>query len=164
MANNTGWAGGRLFSGLGYTAAFNTADLNSLPSGSSVLSSISEFANTTTPDQLAKISFKFTIASSTIAAGASIAFWLANLQLDGTTLGDGRLTAGTQVAYTPPWAPVGVFPIQVGSSVTVLEGDVPPFIIDPVSFALIVQNNIGFSLAASGNTCSIMSYNQALND
>jgi len=51
-----------------------------------------------------------------------------------------------------------------GSAVTVLEGDVPPFIIDPVSFALIVQNNSGFSLAASGNTCSLMSYNQALND
>ena len=164
MANNTGWAGGRIFSGLSYTAAFNTADLNSLPSGSSVLSSVSAFPNTTTPDQLAKISFKLTIASSTIAAGASIAFWLANLQLDGTTLGDGRLTAGTQAAYTPPWAPVGVFPIQVGSAVTILEGDVPPFIIDPVSFAIIVQNNSGFSLAASGNTCSLMSYNQALND
>lgn len=164
MANRTAWTGGNLFAGLSYTAAFNAGDINSLPTGSSVLSTVAAFTNGTSLDQLVKISFKLSFSvAETIVAGANIAFWAAYLQEDGTTYGDGRLVAGTQAAYQPPWAPLGAFPIQAGS-VSTIAGDIGLLAIEPVSFALIVMNNSGFALNSTGNAISILSYNQQLNN
>ena len=166
MTNNTAWVGGRLNSGLGYMAAFNAADLNSLANGSSVLSSVSAFTNAGSSflDQLMKLSAKLTIASNTIAAGANLAFWIAELNADGTTLGDGRLTAGTQTAYTPAWPALCSIDIQTGTTITTLAGVKSGLLIPPSSFALIMQNNSGFALASSGNSVSIATYDINLND
>lgn len=164
MANVTGWAAGRLFSGESWNAAFNAADLNSLPNGSSVLSSVAPFANGASLDQLMDVSLKLTIASSAIGANASIAIWIALLQEDGATLGDGLLAAGSQTAsFTPAWTPIAPIPLYA-STRTLLIGSEYGIAIPPGTFALILQNNSGFALAASGNACSIRTYNQSLNN
>lgn len=162
MANRTAWTAGNLFSSLSFNAAFNAADINSLPNGSSVLSSVTAFANGTALDQFMDVSVELTIASTAIAAGANLGIWLAMLQEDGTTLGDGTLVAGTDAAVTPVWAPIAAIPL-FASTRTTLIGGVTGILIPPGSFALILQNNSGTVTASSGNACSIRTYNQALN-
>lgn len=163
MSNRTAWTGGNLFTGTGWNAAFNGSDLNSIINLDSVLSSITPFGNNTSLDQFMDISVKCTIASSAVAAGATVAIWLAMLQLDGTTIGDGLLTAGTASTVVPAWAPLAVIPLFVSTRTTIIGGQTG-IMIPPGQFALIFQNNVGFTLASSGNSCSIRTYNQNLNN
>jgi hypothetical protein len=164
MANRTAWTGGNLGPGLGWISAFNTADLNALATGASVLSSVAAFANGTALDQFCDISLKCAIASSAVAAGANMGVWLAMLQNDGTTLGDGLLTAGTQAAaWTPAWPPIASVPLYASTRTSLIGGQTG-VLLPPGSFALILQNGSGFALAASGNTVSIRTYNVNLNN
>ena len=89
MANRTAWVAGN---GVGFTwtTAINSADLVSMPNGSSVLSSVTGVANQTNLDMFMDVSVRCAIASSTIAAGANLAVWLYALLDDGTTYGDGQ--------------------------------------------------------------------------
>lgn len=162
MVNRTAWTGGNLFSGLAFNPAFNAADIASMPNGNSVLSSITPFTNGTSLDQFMDISVVLTCASTAIAAGANLGIWLAILQEDGTTLGDGTLVAGTDAAVTPVWTPIAAIPL-FASTRTTLIGSVTGILIPPRTFALILQNNAGPATAASGNACSISTYNQDLN-
>jgi hypothetical protein len=163
MANRTAWTAGNLFSSLAFNAAFNAADINSLPTGDSVLSSITPFANGTALDQFMDISIELTIASTAIAAGTNLGVWLAMQQEDGTTLGDGTLTAGTPAAITPAWTPIAAIPL-FASTRTTLIGSATGILLPPGAFALILQNNSGVTTAASGNVASIRTYNQSLNN
>lgn len=162
MANTTGWVAGRLFGDLAWHTAFVAANLNSMINGNSVLSSTTAFTNGTALDQFMDISAICTVASSAIVAGANLGIWLAMLQEDGSTLGDGLLTAGTQATYTAPWPSIATIPLAA-STRTTLTGGLTGLLIPPGTFALILQNNSNFTFAASTNACQIRTYNLNLN-
>jgi hypothetical protein len=167
MTTKTAWAGGTLNGGNGaYMAAFGT-EINSLPTGDAVLSTIS-FDNTVatlgTPDQFLDLSFTGALtASETVGAGAGLAFFLYCLQADGATFGDGRLVAGTQLAFQPLLCPMGGIPVQTGTAITTFAGNITGFVIPPRKFAIVMQNNTGFALAATGLLCEISTYRQNVN-
>jgi len=114
---------------------------------------------------LAKVSARLAIASSTIAAGASASIWLAELLDDGVTYGDGRIaTAGAAgaVACTPPWAAWATIDFGAGAAITAINGAASGLILPYSKFSVILQNNSGFALAASGHTyLAIASYRSA---
>lgn len=164
MANNTAWVGGNINSGLSWATLINSGDLTSLGTASNAaISNAISIANGTGLDQFMDISIQLAIASSTIAAGANIAIWLAMLQQDGSTYGDGILVAGTPAAYTPPWPPVAVFPLWAAATRTTLIGQVNGIVIPPGSFKAILQNNSGFALTSGTQSVSFRTYNQQLN-
>lgn len=167
MTNLSAWAGGALNTGnIAYQSAFATGDINitgGIPNLSSVLSTIT-FDNSSGLDEFMDISFNGAfIAAETVTAGACISFYLAALQANGTTYGDGRLTAGTPAAYQPILNPLPAIPIQAGTTITSIIGDTGLITLRPRKFALILMNNSGFNLAATGNTCVISTYRQNLN-
>jgi hypothetical protein len=161
MAIGSQWTAGNLFTSLSFNPAFNAADLNSLANGSSVLSSVAAFSNGTALDQYLDLSVELTVASSAIASGSSLAFWLAMLQEDGSTLGDGTLTPGTQAAVMPVWTSLADI-LLFASTRTTLIGSETGLLIPPGNFALVMQNNSGVALAASGNICRIRTYNEGI--
>lgn len=157
--------GGFLNAGsLAYQNAFNGSDLNNLPATDAVLSSLAAFDNTGgvsgTPDEFMDISFVGAFAAAqTIAAGSSLGLAIAYLQGDGTTYGDGRLTAGTQTAsYIPVQDVVGGIAFPLGSSITVLAGSTGLIALRPQKFKLIAVGNLPGALAASGNMVYISTY------
>jgi hypothetical protein len=166
MTARTAWAGGTLDGANGaYFAAFGS-EINSLVTGDAVLSTLS-FDNTVatlgTPDQFLDLSFVGAFAASeTVGAGAGLSFFLYVLQEDGVTFGDGRLVAGTPLAFQPLLGPMGGIPVQTGT-VTTFAGNICGFVIPPRKFGIVMQNNTGFALAASGLSCSISTYRQNVN-
>src|SRR3974390_2010594 len=100
MVNRTAWTAGN---GVGYTwtSIIQSSDFTTslLTNGQSVLGTPT-VANQTQQDMFMDISVRLSIASSTIAAGANLALWLYALLDNGTTYGDGQLTAGTAAAVT----------------------------------------------------------------
>lgn len=164
MANRSAWTAGNLNAGgLAYTAAFG-AELNSLANGSTVLSSVS-FDNTAGMDEFFDVSAVLAIASSTIAAGAGLTLWLAALQGDTTSYGEGRLALGaSSPSYFPGFPSFGAINFQTGATITALIGDLGGLSLRPCKFALCVQNLTGFNLASSGNSIWIRTYNQNLNN
>lgn len=164
MANNTAWVGGNLNSGLSWATLINSADLLGLVTGNSMLSNAISINNGTGLDQFMDISIQLTLAaSSAVAAGANITIWLALLQQDGTTYGDGILVAGTSATVTPPWSPTAVIPLYASTRAN-LAGQANGIIIPPGQFKAILQNNSGFNLHAStAQACTFRSYNQQLN-
>lgn len=164
MANNTAWVGGSINSGLAWATLISSGDLTSLgTTTNTVIANSVSIANGTGLDQFMDISIQLAIGSSTIAAGANIAIWLAMLQQDGSTYGDNMIIAGTPAAYTPPWPPVAVFPLWAATGRTTLIGQVNGIIIPPGSFKAILQNNSGFALTSGTQSVSFRSYNQQLN-
>lgn len=164
MTALTQWQGGSLnANSVAYQAAFLTADLASLPNGSSVMSSTA-FNNATALDQFLDVSLVGVLtAAETIAAGSGIGLYIAYLQGDGVTYGDGRLTAGAQAAYQPLVQSLGGIPIQTGTTITDLWGDIGGITIKAKSFRMIVMNNSGFAFAASGSMVYIATYRQNVN-
>jgi hypothetical protein len=166
MTARTAWAGGTLDGANGaYFSAFGS-EINSLANTDAVLSTLS-FDNTVatlvTPDQFLDLSFVGALtASETVGAGAGLAFFLYVLQEDGVTFGDGRLVAGTPLAFQPLLGPMGGIPVQSGT-VTTFAGNICGFVIPPRKFSIVMQNNTGFALAASGLSCSISTYRQNVN-
>ena len=164
MTSRTAWTGGNLNAGLGWTAFFNAADLNSLANGSSVLSSVSGITNGTSLDELFDVSIILAISSSTLVAGASLALWLYPLQSDGSTYGDGAFTAGTQAARTPGKFPKVVIPLPLITTTALVGGNEDPLIMPPGTWLPVLQNNSGFTLSSSGNSGKFRSYNENLNN
>lgn len=165
-ANRTAWTAGN-GAGLTWTAMFASADLTSLATGKAVLSSATAIANQTNLDQWADASVEITITSSTPSAGAYIGLWIAYLGEDGTTYGDGQLTAGTAATYTPPWQPAAILPIQTVNAATLMVGvNVAPIPLLPKSFAWVLYNNTGvtFSATSSNNVAKFQTENVNLNN
>lgn len=166
MTNQSAWIGGQLDAGaIGYQNAFG-AELNvsgGIPNGASILSSIA-FDNTAGLDQFMDISFVGALsASSAVVAGAALSFFLAVLQNDGVTYGDGRLSpGGAPVVYQPILNPLPGIPFVAGT-ITNLVGDSGLITLRPRKFALILTNNTAFTIAPSGNHCMISTYRQNLN-
>ena len=82
--------------GLAWATAINSADMASMAGttagANTVLSSIADIANGTALDQFMDLSAELVIASSSIAAGANLAFWIYALLDNGATYGDGSLS------------------------------------------------------------------------
>lgn len=163
MANRTAWTAGNGV-GLTWTTAINSADLASMINGNSVLSSVADIANGTNLDMFMDLSVECLIASSTIAAGANLAFWLYPLLDNGTTYGDGQLTAGTQAAKTPAFAPIATIPLAPVASTTNLYGFAQQLMIPPGAFRIAMQNNSGFALTSGTQTVKYRTYNVNLNN
>jgi hypothetical protein len=130
-----------------------------LANGQTVLSTIADIANGTALDQFADISVRLSIASSTIAAGACLSFWLYELLDDGTSYGDGKLTAGTAAALTPAFAPCAAVALYAAASQTSLVGYAQGIVLPPGSFRFAMQNNSGFTLTSSVTVCKYRTYN-----
>jgi hypothetical protein len=162
MTSKTAWVAGNGV-GLTWTTLINSADLASMANGSSVLSSVADIANGTELDQFMDISAICAISSSTIAAGANLAFWLYALQEDGTAYGDGQLTAGTQAATTPAFPPCAMIPLVAKAAQTTLVGFMQSIVIPPGSFRVAMQNNSGFALTSGTQTVKYRTYNINLN-
>jgi hypothetical protein len=162
MASRTAWTAGN-GQGLTYGTVINSADLASMPNGDSVLSSVADIANGTNLDMFMDISFALAISSSTIAAGANVAFWIEYLNQDGTTYGDGQLTSGTQAAKTPTFGPSATFPCVAAAAQTSIVGTVTLQVLRPGPFRIAMQNNIGFTLTSGTQTVKFETYNINLN-
>jgi hypothetical protein len=162
MASRTSWTAGN---GVGYTwSSFITGtstNFTTMANGSTMLSTVADIANQTNQDQFMDISYAFSIASSTIAAGANIAFWLYYLNQDGSHYGDNQLTAGTAAAVTPSFAPCATLGIPAVAATTAIYGTVTGIVIAPGSFRGACQNNCGFTFTAA--TVQYRTYNQNLN-
>lgn len=163
MANRTAWTAGNGV-GLTWTTLINSSDMASMPNADTVLSTVADIANGTNLDMFMDVSASLAIASSTIVAGANLAFWLYALNQDGTTYGDGQLTAGTQAAKTPTFAAFGTMPLVAAASQTTLLGYIQQVIIPPGSFRVAIQNNSGFALTSGTQTVKYRTYNVQLNN
>src|SRR4051812_33546386 len=120
MANKTAWVAG---AGAGFTwtelfsstAATDINNASGIATGSCVLSTIT-ISNQSSLDIYMDISARFAIASSTIAAGANLAFYLYALLDDGSTYGSGELAAGTVATTQPPVTPMAVVALRAAAS------------------------------------------------
>lgn len=175
MTSRTAWVTGNGNSGAGLTplAAFSTtsgADLNvGLATGSSIMSStIIDNSPTGNLDVFVGFSYVGALGSSSaIAVGATIALWLAVLQGDGSTYGDGLLTAGTAFAGAPAWPPFATIYLYGSTRTTVIGSTFAngPLVLPPVKFRVVAQNNAGFTLGTTTtNQCYIQTANLNLNN
>jgi hypothetical protein len=163
VSNRTAWAAGNGV-GLTWTTLINSADLASMANGKTVLSSVADIANGTNLDQFMDVSASCAIASSTIAAGATLAFWIYALNEDGSTYGDGQLTSGTPASVTPTFPSSGTMPLVAAASQTTLLGFIQGIIIPPGSFRVAMQNSSGFSFTSGTQTVKYRTYNINLNN
>jgi hypothetical protein len=164
MAARTSWVADALGQGLTYGTLINSADMASLASGSSVLSTVTTIANGTNLAMFMDISYLLAIASNTIAASANFAFWIYNLNQDGTHFGDNFLpTAGTAVVGTPSFPPCAIVAIPAVATTTNMYGTATGIVIPPGSFRVAIQNNSGFALTAGTQTVQFRTYNINLN-
>jgi hypothetical protein len=165
MTSRTSWVAGNNSVGLTWTACFGSADLTSLASGSSILSSAAAVTNGTYLDQYIDLSLKITITSQTPSAGAQILLYLAYLNQDLTSYGDGGLSSGASAAYIPLYPYCASFNL-VAAATTTLMGTQTGILIAPGSFNFVLTNSSGlsFSSTAGNNKCSWRVYNQNNND
>jgi hypothetical protein len=163
MANRVAWTAGN---GVGYTwsSAITGTGLTTLANSSSVLSTVADITNQSASNQdiFCDISHSISIASSTIASGANIAYFLYYLDQAGTHYGDNQLTAGTASAITPAMPPCAVIGIPPVASTTLIIGTATGIIIAPGTFRFAVQNNCGFAFTAA--TIQYRTYNLQLNN
>jgi hypothetical protein len=98
--------------------------------------------------------------------GATLALYLAALLDDGATYGDGFLTSGGTITRAPPWAAVGIIPLESSVAATVLAGFVQGILIPPGSFRFALYNNSGASLSSTASNCiaKYRTYNLTLNN
>lgn len=100
------------------------------------------------------LSFALTLsAPQTIAANAYVEFWLAYLNQDGSTYGDGLMTPGTAYAsHTPLWLACASWTDFPAGSQTVLVGLCPGIVLAPGALSIITQQNVGFTLATGSSS------------
>lgn len=163
MTSRTAWTAGNGV-GLTWTTVINSSDMASMATANTVLSTVADVANGTNLDMFMDLSVRCAIASNTVAAGANLAVWLYQLLDDGTTYGDGQLTAGTQAALTPTFSPLATIPLVAAATQTLLLGYATQVMLPPGSFRLALQNNSGFTLTAGTQTAKYRTYNLNLNN
>jgi hypothetical protein len=165
MANRTAWTAGNGV-GFSWTALFASGDLTSLANGSTVLSSAADITNQTALDQYMDISVRCTVGSATPPAGAYIGLFLAALLDDGATYGDGSMASGATITRAPPYAPVGIIPLESAAATTLLAGFVQGIIIPPGSFRIALLNASGAALSstAANNVAKYRTYDVNLNN
>ena len=166
MTNTTGWSPGR-GAGLIWTAAFNSSDLISLPSGSAVMSSVADIANGTFYDLFADVAFELNFASTTLAVSAALGLFIYDkFEIDGSNnyYGDNALPSGSQQTYVPGYGFASSFsPTFINVTQTLVTGCFRQVILPPRSFRFVLANNLGVTLGSSTQFCSYMTYDQNLN-
>jgi hypothetical protein len=145
--------------GLTWTSCFQAADLASMASGSSVLSSTGDITNGTALDIFADFSINF--ASIAVAAPNYVGVYLYPLNQDGSTYGDNNFVAGTQKAATPS-STYYKGGIAVPTGTAAVNGILTGIIMPPGTFRLCVQNNLGIAMSASTNTAKYRTYNRSV--
>jgi hypothetical protein len=164
MANQATWiTGGGV--GFTWTTAINGADLASLASGSTALSSVADIANQTALDLYADVSVRLTVGSATPAAGAFLGLYLVPLLDDGSTYGDGELAAGGTMARAYPFPPAATMPLA-NVATTLLAGFAQAIVIPPGSFRFALYNGgsgISLSTTAGNNVVKYRTYRLNLN-
>jgi hypothetical protein len=170
MPNRTAWTGGN-GAGLTWAPLFAGADINAsdsaagLGNGHAVLSSQGDITNGTALDMMMDISHRFTIASSTIVAGACISYWLYALNQDGVAYGDNQFTAGVAANLTPSFPPLCAINIPAVATTTNFYGIATGLIIPPGTFRMVMQNNSGFAYSSTLGSQAVKyrTYNVNLN-
>lgn len=146
--------------GLTWSTALNGTDVNSMPSGDSVLSSVGDVTNGTFLDMFAD----FSVALASVAASGTpyLGVYLYPLNSDGSTYGDNQFASGTQAAHLPsPTYWVGNIEFPTGTAT--IKGTLSRIILPPGSFRFVLYNFAGVTLAGSGNTVQYRTYNRAVN-
>lgn len=149
--------------GLSWTSLFTSGttlyDLNTMPNGSSAASSTGAINNATALDLFADISVS--LGSVTAAAPGILSIFLMPLNQDGTTYGDGQFnSSGAQTTKVPQatyWVGNIAFPVTGSGAVQV--GTLSGIRLPPGSFQIVIQNNVGVTLASSSNVVKYWTYN-----
>lgn len=139
--------------GLTWTDIFSTATLNSIANGNAILSDLA-ITNGTALDKYMDVSIALGSAAFT-GSGINISLHLYPLNSDGSTYGDGKF--GTSAAGPCAYPPVAVIPLVAAAQAQ--TGSAVGIVIPPGTFKLVLANNGGVALAASGNTCKYRTYN-----
>jgi hypothetical protein len=155
MVTKASWVAG-LGVGLTWTDAFSTATLNSIASTNAILSDL-QIDNSTALDMFMDVSIALASAAFT-GAGVNISLHLYPLNKDATTYGDGKF--GSSAAGPPSGYCVATIPLVAATQAQ--EGTALQIAIPPGKFKLVLTNNGGVALAASGNTCQYRTYNIAM--
>lgn len=172
MAGRTALTPGNYNSGA-YIACFvgSSADLASLASGSSVLSTSADIANQTNIDTLADVGVEFAIASTTLAAGASLLLGVFDKNtLNTSWYGDNSMgTAGTKQTYFPSYSYGGrglyiLSPTITGAAQTLVTGVFSQVVLPLRPFRFVICNNLGVALGAGTQYCQIQTFNLNLNN
>jgi hypothetical protein len=165
-ASRTAWTAGNLNSGYGWTAVMGAADMTSLASGSTVLSSNADITNQTAQDQFMDVSGVFTVTSATPPVGAYIGVYLMPLNLDGTTYGTGELTSGSTITRVPAGGSICSMPIETAVATTHFQYTCYNIPIPPGSFRFAVYNGSGAALSSTNanSVVSFRTYNINLNN
>jgi hypothetical protein len=167
MANRTAWTAGNGAS-LTWTAAFTGTDLDSLASGSTIMSNETPIANGTNLDIYCDVSIQLAgITSATPGAGSYIGLYLLPLLADGSTY-DGYLTpGGAAITRTPAFGLVGTVPIETAVATTFVNGIITGIVIPPGTFAFALYNGFLTEPLSATNTNNVVmyrTYNMKLNN
>ena len=172
MTSRTSWIPGN-GAGATQSAMFNSSDFTGAQptTGQFLLSTlvIDNSSATGSLDQYMHISVVQTIASSTVAVGATLVYWFCSLKADGSTYWP-PLTAGTAATLTNgvPWYPCATIPLFAAATQTTLVGSTmdtgQPIVMPQCKFRMIVQNNSGFTMTATTQTHDYTTWNINLND
>lgn len=141
--------------GVGFTWSdtTTTASLNSLASGSCLLGTVA-IANQTALDKYMDLTVILASAAFT-GTGINISVHLYPLNGDGSTYGDGKFAAAAAGPCAYP--PAAVIPLVAATQAQ--TGSATGIVIPPGTFKVVICNNGGVALAASGNTLQYRTYN-----
>ena len=139
--------------GLTWANAFTTQPV-SIVNGNAIASDLT-IDNSTPLDVFAD--FSMTLGSVAVVAPNYIGVYLHPLNQDGTTFGDGRFASSLA---GPPASTYWVGNIVVPTGTAINYGVVRGIILPPGQFKFVIYNQLGVTMAGSGNTAKYRSYNR----
>ena len=140
--------------GLTWTTHMST-ELNSLASTNAILAS-ADIVNGTALDRYMDVSLALAAITTPATAGLNISLHIYNLSDAGAFYGDNRFVASA--AGPPSISPCAIIPLVSSLTTTVQYGQATGIVIPPGTFRLVLANNAGVALAASGNTLKYRTY------
>lgn len=159
MATDFLWAAGTSNSGLLTTAvSLQTTELNSIVNGGTALSSVggtSGVFNNSNMAQgmIADIFLTLGAIASAVVAGGNVAGWFLT-SLDGGTTFENTVSAAAMTRPPDFIIPVPATAITAGW----VYKAAGPIMVPALQFKVFIQNNLGQTLASSGNTIKIAPY------
>ena len=139
--------------GLTWTTHMST-ELNSLASTNAILAS-ADIVNGTALDRYMDVSLVLASAVFPNTAGLNISLHIYNLSDAGAFYGDNRFA--TAAAGPPIIVPCATIPLVINVT-QVQYGQATGIVMPPGTFRLVLTNNAGVALAASGNTLKYRTY------
>ena len=146
MANKINWDSSPAIT------AYLTTELNTLASAARVIgAAIDDTANL---NMYMDVEVVLAEQSSTRTAGCHIAVYLVT-SIDGTNYGYG------DASVQPPASSL-VAALPVDAAVTARRLTSKPFLVPPGKWKLVIENNTGYALAATGNTAGYRVYSEEI--